>query len=246
MPTFVQFLLTGNAKSADPLADSNKFLQGQITANIHKIDKDFLPTAICNLKGRILFGIWLKRANNGFYIVLSEDLADDFIKHVKKYGAFSKIELSEKTEIFPTIIDNLPTFSNDKNLQNVSDWQNLSIATGNYWITKATSELYQPQELRLHQRGGVDFDKGCYLGQEIIARLWFKASPKAWLHRIFCQDLNQLSEKIGVVNHIQINHGFEALVVARPDELHNITQNIPEVKILTLPEALQQSVARKS
>ena len=55
-------------------------------------------------------------------------------------------------------------------------WQQQAIASGQAWIQAATATLFQPQELRLHQREGIHYDKGCYLGQEVIARLWFKAA----------------------------------------------------------------------
>lgn len=111
-------------------------------------------------------------------------------------------------------------------------WQEVSLKTGNYWITAKTSEQFQPQELRLHQRGGVDYDKGCYLGQEIIARLWFKATPKAWLHLVKAGDID-IDNKVTVVN----SDGQLALVVARPDDLKNLT-------VLSLPDNLNGSVAR--
>ena len=53
-----------------------------------------------------------------------------------------------------------------------------AIMTGQAWITQTTEHEFQPQELRLHQREGVNYDKGCYLGQEIVARLWFKSKTK--------------------------------------------------------------------
>lgn len=230
--SFTQFFLTGNAKSNDKLADSGKFLQGQLTVNIAKITDTFLPTAICNLKGRVQFGLWIKQWENGYHIVLSSDLAENFANHIKKYGAFSKVELAEKCETFPTVVDNFPTFSTDIADKDVENWQKMSIEQGNYWLTKDSTELFQPQELRLHQRGGVDYDKGCYLGQEIVARLWFKASPKAWLHRVRLS--NKLNEKVQIINQFS----GEALVIARSDDLVGI-------EILPLPENLQRSVARK-
>lgn len=204
MTDFSTFIMTGT--------DTDKFLQGQVTADIGKLGHQFLPTAICNLKGRVQFGLWLRRITDGVQIVISADMADDFAKHVKKFGTFSKIVLSAAEPIYPVISDGLPSFGmTDENQETA--WQQASIATGNYWITQATSGLYQPQELRLHQRGGVAYDKGCYLGQEIVARLWFKAAPKAWLHRIVLSD--HLSDKVQIV----CQSGNEALVVARPDEL---------------------------
>lgn len=223
---FTYFALTG--------VDAAKFLQGQITSDVARIGEQFTPTAICNLKGRVHFGLWLRVIDDGFGIVLSADMGEEFAKHIKKYGAFSKITLSEPQPIFPAIIDDQPSFGSENDGE---QWAALSIATGNYWITKATSELFQPQELRLHQRGGVAYDKGCYLGQEIVARLYFKASPKAYLHRIAFTNANMLSEKIAIVNQIATESGFEALVIARPEDLANVSE-------LGLPPALQANVAR--
>lgn len=220
---FTQFTLTGK--------DADKFLQGQLTANTAKITDRFLATAICNLKGRVAFGLWIKRTDDGFNLVLAEDLADDFKAHIKKYGAFSKIALSDPTPIYPCVVDGLPTFLDDENDKDWVNFAKISLTQGNYWLTHATAELFQPQELRLHQRGGVDYDKGCYLGQEIVARLWFKASPKAWLHRVVLP--NKLSEKIQIV----CQFGDEALVVARPDDLIN-------VQILPMAEGLNENIAR--
>lgn len=219
---FIAFELLGK--------DAEKFLQGQLTNNVAKITSDFLPSAICNLKGRVQFGLWIRRIDENFCLVMADDLADDFKAHIKKYGAFSKITLSEPTPIYPAVLNATPTFSPSSDDENWTDWQTISLATGNYWITKQTSELFQPQELRLHQRGGVDYDKGCYLGQEIIARLWFKASPKAWLHRV---QLDEFDDKIQVVNA----NDNQALIIARPDDMTQLT-------VLDFPEALQQPISR--
>lgn len=231
MTTFSHFTLTG--------VDAEKFLQGQITANVAKLTDHYLPTAISNLKGRVDFGLWIKKAGEqGFDIVIAQDLADAFAKHIKKYGAFSKMTLSDAEPIFAVIENDRPTFSLAANADD-SNWQNLSIEQGNYWITAKTQGLFQPQELRLHQRGGVDYDKGCYLGQEIIARLWFKASPKAWLHRVRFADNITLSDNIQVVNQVVTDNGINALVVARPDVLEQ-----SGITLLDLPDTLQQSVGR--
>ena len=119
-----------------------------------------------------------------------------------------------------------------------------SLAIGNYWIVAATQGLFQPQELRLHQRGGMDYDKGCYLGQEVIARIYFKAAPKAFLHYVSgtgdVPAAGDKLEKIQVVNAIADKSGFKALVVARPEHLAD-----SELTILDLPPALQADVARQ-
>lgn len=197
MNDFASITLTGT--------DTAKFLQGQLTVNVNKLDRAFLPCAISDLKGRVAFGLWVKRMNDdSFCLVTSTDCMDGLIAHIKKYGAFFKFDHSAPTAIYPSVAHGLPQFSHDKHHADFDAWAKASIQTGNYWITTATQGLFQPQELRLHQRGGVDYDKGCYLGQEIIARLYFKASPKAYLHRVLLHEHVNDGNKLGKVQVVAI------------------------------------------
>ena len=233
--------------------DAAKFLQNQITVDVKRLSSNYLPAAIANIKGRIEYGIWIrKQAEDQFDIVITSDCLPSLQAHIKKFGAFSKFTTSEPVDIYPCILSSEtgteePTFSLSDDGCDINQWQALSIATGNYWIVEATQSQFQPQELRLHQRGGVDYDKGCYIGQEVIARIYFKASPKAFLHRVKGQGgVPQAGESIGkiqVVNAIanEDNTGFEALVVARPQHLED-----SELELLDLPPALQASVAREA
>jgi folate-binding protein YgfZ len=47
----------------------------------------------------------------------------------------------------------------------------------------STSELFQPQELNFQNLNGVSYNKGCYTGQEVIARLYFRGKLKQFVHR---------------------------------------------------------------
>ncbi len=248
LPQFQQLSIQGD--------DAEKFLQGQLSCDVTKLGLSYQAAAIGNLKGRIEFGIWIKKqAEKHYEVVISADCTDSLKAHLNKYGAFSKFETSSPTPMYPCVIADEPTFSHKdthNTLEDTQAWMKYSIAAGNYWITSETQGEFQPQELRLHQRGGMDYDKGCYLGQEVIARIYFKSAPKAFLH--YVQGTGELpvaGEKLGkiqVVNaiasdqeslHDLNNKGFEALVVARPEHLA-----AGELTILALPLALQADVAR--
>ncbi|MEK0212563.1 folate-binding Fe/S cluster repair protein [Acinetobacter junii] len=226
--------------------DAQKFLQGQVTVHVERLAlNESRYTAICDLKGRIHFGLWIKKLNTeSFELVTTHDQAEEFAKHIKKFGAFSKMKLEEIGSVFPTIHGIQTEFSSNET--DVYNWQIEAIKSGQAWISKTTEHLFQPQELRLHQRDGVNFDKGCYLGQEIVARLWFKAKPKHWLHLIHAKgDLpapaTQLNKDVEVVNSVNINDGYLALVIAKPTALEELG-----LDILDLPEALNGDVARPS
>ncbi|RYL26279.1 YgfZ/GcvT domain-containing protein [Acinetobacter piscicola] len=224
--------------------DALKFLQGQVTVNVEALAENVNQyTAICDLKGRIHFGLWLKKRNpEEFEIVTTQDQAEEFAKHIKKYGAFSKMKLEQVGHVFPTVNGTTTHFSDVET--DIVAWEIAAIQTGQAYIDQTIQGVFQPQELRLHQRGGVNYDKGCYLGQEVIARLWFKAKPKAWLHVIqgsgaVPAQAEQLNKGVQVVNSTAFENGFIALVVARPEALAEL-----EVTVLDLPESLSGDVAR--
>lgn len=65
-------------------------------------------------------------------------------------------------------------------------WRALDIAAGVAWVDAAASEQFLPQTLGLDTLGAVSFDKGCYPGQEVIARLKYRggAQPRRLLHAL--------------------------------------------------------------
>jgi len=59
-----------------------------------------------------------------------------------------------------------------------SHWDLLDIRAGIPYILPATQEQFVPQAANLDLIGGVSFDKGCYPGQEIVARLHYRGKLK--------------------------------------------------------------------
>ena len=57
-------------------------------------------------------------------------------------------------------------------------WQLFNTNAGMPWVTSETSEEYLPQELNLDLVEGLDFNKGCYPGQEIVARVHYRGQVK--------------------------------------------------------------------
>ena len=59
-----------------------------------------------------------------------------------------------------------------------SQWQWLSVHSGIAMITQPIFEAFVPQMLNYESVGGVNFKKGCYPGQEIVARSQFRGTLK--------------------------------------------------------------------
>ena len=63
-------------------------------------------------------------------------------------------------------------------------WQWLDIRAGIVLITAATKEEFVPQMVSFDKIGGVSFHKGCYPGQEVVARARYLGKVKRHLYRI--------------------------------------------------------------
>ena len=58
------------------------------------------------------------------------------------------------------------------------EWTLFEIRAGRAVIQQATQDLFVPQMVNLEALGGVDFKKGCYPGQEIVARAQYRGQIK--------------------------------------------------------------------
>ncbi len=108
-----------------------------------------------------------------------------------------------------------------------TDWKKNNIRDQLCILYPKTSLLFTPQMIGLEKLGGVSFTKGCYVGQEIVARTQHLGTLKRHLHRLPVEsnhplnpgdDLkNSQGEAIGVIVEavkITQNH-FDVLAVVR-------------------------------
>jgi folate-binding protein YgfZ len=65
----------------------------------------------------------------------------------------------------------------------LGDWQAADIAAGLPWVEAATQDLFIPQTLNLDLIDGVSFTKGCYPGQEVVARSHYRGTIKRRMAR---------------------------------------------------------------
>ena len=89
-------------------------------------------------------------------------------------------------------ISALPVHNEKAELQ----WRSHEINHGYPWIRAANSETCVAQMLNQHLLGGVHFRKGCYPGQEIIARAQYRGQVKRGLVMYGSNQLVEAGEKL--------------------------------------------------
>jgi folate-binding protein YgfZ len=61
-------------------------------------------------------------------------------------------------------------------------WLQSELREGIVWVDESSAEEYIPQMFNLQSLEGISFSKGCYLGQEIVARMQYRGELKNRLH----------------------------------------------------------------
>ncbi len=117
-------------------------------------------------------------------------------------------------------------------------WQAARIAAGLVDINDASSEKYTPHMLNLDRQGAVSFAKGCYAGQEIVARTEHLGNAKRRLATFRASGPVATGERLELdgtsVGDVIASSGDDLLVLL-PVELHAETLNCGPVKIRPSP-----------
>jgi folate-binding protein YgfZ len=69
----------------------------------------------------------------------------------------------------------------------LEDWRWLEVQSGIPTIEASTVDRFVPQMLNLEVLGGVDFQKGCYPGQEVVARSQYRGTLKRRMFLFDCE-----------------------------------------------------------
>ncbi|MDS1141525.1 folate-binding protein [Pusillimonas sp. SM2304] len=78
-------------------------------------------------------------------------------------------------------------------------WQAADIAAGLPWVQAATQDVFIPQTLNLDLIDGVSFTKGCYPGQEVVARSHYRGTVKRRMAYGLIQDGTATGPDAGVL-----------------------------------------------
>ena len=177
--------------------DRIEFLQGQFTQDLRQL-KPGQPRLAgwTSPKGRLFFISWLADWQDSIWLVLPTALAEPVVRRLKMFilRADVRVDISElpvwlMAEIEPDKNGSTDCFNDDKKLRcavdgtgwqiggtseqvqpSLAEWRLAHIRAGRPVIWQETSEDFVPQMVNLDLLDGISFAKGCYVGQEIVAR----------------------------------------------------------------------------
>ncbi|WP_240669162.1 folate-binding protein [Dyella sp. M7H15-1] len=112
-------------------------------------------------------------------------------------------------------------------------WQCAQLRAGWPWLPVTVLNELLPPSLSLHRLGAVALDKGCYPGQEMVARLHYRGGNKRHLHRVqlskevaegaeLRRDGREFVRLLTVISHQNV---IEALAVMTDETAKKLTQD---------------------
>ena len=232
--------------------DSKKafeFLQGQVTSDIEKLQDNAVQlSAICNQKGFVMSDFYIVKQKDTFKIVISKDQKNIFIEELKPFIKFYNCEFVESSEyVFGHI-----TFKKDKTktgmmktLENKEiklyislhtskideskisnySWDVANAILNNYTMLAEDLGKFRPLELN-YDNLRVSFEKGCFRGQEIIARMKYLGVSRRKFITVIADDKYINEKEIGLIGKpIFINNKkvFHAMIKTSFEE--ELTKN---------------------
>ena len=179
--------------------EAAKFLQGYVTSDLETIQpKHGLPMALTDIKGRVIANGWCYGSATQITLAIHQSLIETVKSHLSRYMVFAKSKFTDETNerslsavaVAGEVKLEPYGWGLGPALQTENDLNHLTVAREFPIIQAASSGLFLPQMLNLTQHGAVSFTKGCYLGQEIVARTEHRGQVKRQLFRTNLLDQN--------------------------------------------------------
>ncbi len=180
--------------------DSSNYLQGQLTCDLNSLaERGYLAGCHCDAKGKMWSNFWLYKNNQEILLVMRQGVLLASLAALQKFGVFSNCQISDASGRY-FIYGSSDSTSLDANIPQIpmgdgrvllisstelacegteQQWQLQQIQQGlpELAVAQQTAE-FVPQMLNQADLGAICFKKGCYIGQETVARMRYLGKQK--------------------------------------------------------------------
>ena len=247
--------------------DAGELLQGQMTQDIKKLeDEKIYITSFCNVQGRVIASSFIQERNDQYDLILSSEIIDELENHLQRYILRSKVLIEQSDEkTFGAYKSDINEDSKEcRSLKNdpkrvltlssqvpesidnfitSEEWIRCDIENSIAIINKESTEKFIPQMLNLDILDAVSFSKGCYTGQEVVARVQHRGKIKQRMFKFKTEnedlishgsEIQHESKKVGtvVISELIDNYSIGLAVINSADNESQL--NIGDINIKLL------------
>jgi len=194
-------------------ADAGSFLHNQLSADVLGLGNGESTFACyCEPKGRVLALMLVHRVDVTYYVILSSALAKMVTERLKIYRMRSRVDIEVLSEAVAGLSADdkaapastlaprirvpgcamqlaltVADITTDTDTIAQAAWKHAELQMGITWLDAETSGEFLPQMLGFEQLGAVNYRKGCYPGQEIVARTHYLGKVKRHPRLLHCK-----------------------------------------------------------
>ena len=206
--------------------DAKSFLQNLVTNDVAKLKNNIVYAALLTPQGKLFSDFFLVDSKQGILIDVHSKLGDSLLKNLNLYKLRAEIKI-EKTDLkVSTGVDNKPPkafddprnpnmgwryYSSEDLSQKNIDWEKLRVQNLVPEFGKELSSDSYILEYGFERLNGVDFKKGCYVGQEVTARMKHKSKLRKGLTIV------ETAEKVPFDTPISVNDKMIGKVLSSSD-----------------------------
>ncbi len=240
-------------------SENESFLQAQLSNDISKLDNSSVQlNAYCQHQGKILALFWVIRSGDDFLLSFPLDLTDSIKARLQMFVLMTDVKITDVTEQYLqmgligksqrdsfTINEELslilaePKSLSKFELTSQEHWDKACIDSFLPEVSVVSTETYIPQMLNLDiNEVGVNFSKGCFPGQEVVARLHYLGKAKRRLFAfksdsplsindtLYCAESKSAKASGSVISQVKFGSDFYCLATLEVENKdHKITIN---------------------
>src|SRR3990172_7279919 len=165
-------------------ADARKYLQGLITNDMGKAQGgEAIHAGLLSPQGKILFDFFVVPAGDGFLVDVAQDKAEELLKRLAFYRLRAQVEIAEE----PSLVVAVAWGGTPRQPEGAIVYADPRLpelgfrllapkgtSAADFGCEPAPEEDYHAFRIR----HGVDFAKGCYVGQEVVSRMEHRGTAR--------------------------------------------------------------------
>ncbi|MBT6033437.1 MAG: folate-binding protein YgfZ [Kordiimonadaceae bacterium] len=180
--------------------ERKSLLQGIITNNVNHLKEGVgVYSALLTPQGKFLFDFFLLEKNEVIYLDCEKETMAQLFGKLMMYRLRSNVEITDQSEKYKIItsVEQLPNFdlsyedprNSNMGYRAITEDIPLHLANKGYQARRIALGIPEGSqdfivdkgtilEGHFEQLNGVDFEKGCYVGQEVTARMKYRGKVK--------------------------------------------------------------------
>lgn len=178
--------------------DSHSFLQGLVTNDMKRAKDGIIYTALLTPQGKLITDFFVVGQEDGYLIDVAAEAAPPLLQRLSMYKLRADVKISETALAVSTGLGAIPDgavmdprgpqmgwryYGQDDIGQDI-DWDAQRVAQCIPELGRELNGESYILEMGFERLNGVDFKKGCYVGQEVTARMKHKTELRKGLRRI--------------------------------------------------------------